>query len=129
MLIWYANIPEETAWFLRRQTGIWAAVSLFLLFGHFIIPLVGLLSRTAKRRVTLLAGPALWILGMHWVDLYWLVMPETAGESLGFSVWHLTSTGGVGALFIAAIIFNLRRQPLIPLGDPRLKESLAFENV
>lgn len=129
VLIWYANIPEETSWFLRRQTGSWTGVSLFLLFGHFIVPFLGLISRTPKRRVLLLAGAAMWLLFVHWVDLYWLVMPESAGGSLGFSWLHVTCTAGIGGLFLAAAVFALRRRPLIPLKDPRLDEALAFENV
>jgi len=55
MLIWYANIPEETEWFLKRQTGEWANVSLILIFGHFVLPFVLLVSRAIKRRPILLA--------------------------------------------------------------------------
>jgi hypothetical protein len=58
LLIWYANIPEETVWYLRRQSGSWAAVSLVLLFAHFVVPFVALLSRVSKRRKSLLAAVA-----------------------------------------------------------------------
>ena len=50
MLIWYGNIPEETEWFLKRQTGDWTAISLMLLFGHFVLPFLLLISRHVKRR-------------------------------------------------------------------------------
>ena len=54
LLIWYANIPEETGWYLVRQNGGWQWVSLLLLFGHFVLPFCGLMSRRAKRnRITL----------------------------------------------------------------------------
>ena len=49
MLIWYANIPEETGWFLARQFGDWGWFSLWLLFGHFCIPFVFLISKHPKR--------------------------------------------------------------------------------
>ena len=52
MLIWYANIPEETGWFLKRQTGAGSGVSLALLFGHFVLPFLVLLPRYVKRRPT-----------------------------------------------------------------------------
>ena len=50
MLIWYANVPEETEWFLKRQTGEWTTVSLLLIFGHFVVPFLLLVSRFIKRR-------------------------------------------------------------------------------
>ena len=69
LLIWYANIPEETEWYLVRQSGPWLWVSLVLLFGGLLIPFCGLLSRHAKRRRWSLAFWAVWLLAMHWLDL------------------------------------------------------------
>jgi hypothetical protein len=62
MLIWYANIPEETEWYLPRQEGGWIAVSLILLFGHLLLPFFGLMSRHAKRRKAILGSWAVWML-------------------------------------------------------------------
>ncbi len=76
MLIWYANLPEETQFYLPRQIGPWAAVSIVLVFCHLVLPFVGLLSRHAKRRVTVLAFWAIWLLAAHLLDLFWLVMPN-----------------------------------------------------
>ena len=76
LLIWYANIPEETEWYLVRQSGPWLWVSLVLLFGGLLIPFCGLLSRHAKRRRWSLAFWAVWLLAMHWIDLYWIIMPN-----------------------------------------------------
>ncbi len=129
MLIWYANIPEETSWFLRRQSSAWTPVSLFLVIGHFILPFFLLISRKVKRRRSTFALGALWILAVHYVDIYWLVMPEVTTASIGFSLFHVTTFVGIGGLFVAAFAFSLRRCALIPVKDPRLDESLAFENV
>lgn len=129
MLIWYANIPEETTWFLKRQTGPWAGVSLFLVFGHFIVPFWLFITRRIKRRPMMLAGGAVWVLFVHYVDLFWLVMPETGRTGLGLNILHATCLIGIGGLFVAAVAFRLRKAPLIPVKDPRLEESLAFENV
>ena len=129
MLIWYSNIPEETTWFLRRQTGNWETWSWFLLAGHFFLPFVGLLSATPKRRGRYLMPFALWVLVMHWVDLYYIIMPEfTAAGSLGFHLLDLTTFLGVGGIWMALLMRTLSKQSLIPLKDPRLAESLAFEN-
>ncbi len=127
MLIWYGNMPEETGWFLKRQTGDWVWVSLALLFGHFVIPFFALVSRYPKRRPALLAVAGVWMAVMHWVDLYWLAMPElSAGPSFGLV--DVLAFVGVGGVFTLGVVLRLRRHPLVPEGDPRLAESLAFEN-
>ena len=77
LLIWYGNIPEETQWYLVRQTGGWQWISLiFLVGGNCLIPFCGLLPRFVKRQKLLLGFWALWLLVMHWIDLYWIVMPD-----------------------------------------------------
>ena len=129
MLIWYANIPEETTWYLARQTSGWAWVSVLLLFGHFLIPFCGLLSRGAKRNKYVLAGWAAWLLLMHWIDLYWLVMPKLGDGGPTFGFVDLFCVLGMGALYLGILIRIAGDRGLIPARDPRLDESLAFENV
>ncbi len=132
MLIWYANIPEETSWYLRRIVGEWRDVSWFLLWGHFVVPFVALISRYPKRRPALLVFPAIWVLFVHWIDVYWLIMPELPGAAEGVIPWSITDLTcwlGVGGVFVAAAMFRARSAALIPKEDPRLNESLAFENV
>ncbi|MBI5869273.1 MAG: quinol:cytochrome C oxidoreductase [candidate division Zixibacteria bacterium] len=129
MLMWYSNIPEETSWYLRRLSGPWSGFSLILLLGHFVIPFWLLISRGVKRRPATLALAASWVLLMHLLDVYWLTMPESSPSSLGFSLMHVLCLVGVGALMIAAVTYNLSRNALIPVRDPRLDESLSFENV
>ena len=128
MLIWYANIPEETRWLLRRQQHGWEAVGLVLVFGHFIVPFAALLSRAIKRRPVALAGVAAWILVMHWVDLYWLVMPEGSPASPFPHLLDLAILVGLGGVWVAAAAFVAKEHSLLPERDPRLAESLAFEN-
>lgn len=76
LLIWYANMPEETQFYLPRQLGPWAAVSVALVACHLLIPFVGLLSRHAKRRLVVFTFWAIWLLGAQLLDLFWLVMPH-----------------------------------------------------
>ncbi|UCG34417.1 MAG: hypothetical protein JSU68_07205 [Phycisphaerales bacterium] len=129
LLIWYANIPEETVWFLHRQDGDWGVMSLVLLFGHFVVPFLALISRRAKRRKASVAVTAVWVLSMHWLDIYWLVMPGVSEGHLGLSLMDLTCFIGIGGLFVATAVLALREHSLIPARDPRLIESLTFENV
>ena len=74
-LIWYANLPEETIWYKARLVGSWRMVSILLMVGHFAIPFLYLMGRTVKRRASTLAVGGAWLLIMHFVDLYWQVMP------------------------------------------------------
>ena len=80
-LIWYANLPEETPWFIVRQQGPWLFVSFLLLFGHFCGPFLFLISRWQKRNKTTLLPGAIWMLAMHWIDMFWLVFPHAASYS------------------------------------------------
>ena len=128
LLIWYGNLPEETVWYARRQSGPWGGVSLALLVGHLLIPFLGLLSRGSKRRPAVLGFWAAWMLAAHWLDLYWLVMPGVAHERLPLGVLDLCWLVGVGALYMAAVLRLVAAVPLLPQGDPRLGESLALEN-
>ncbi len=128
MLQWYANLPEETHWFVARQSHGWGWVGLALVFGHFLIPFAALLSRAPKRRPRYLAAMGAWMLVMHWVDLYWLVMPAASPASPALHVVDVTVVLGLAALLVAAAAFLARGRALVPEGDPRLEESLAFEN-
>jgi hypothetical protein len=129
LLIWYANIPEETGWFYVRQSNGWQLVSLLLIFGHFIIPFFGLMSRSAKRDVRVLLFWSVFLLVMHWIDLFWLVMPSLSSESVPFSFLDLLCFFGLGAIWCASILRTAMSVQLIPTGDPHLDESLAFHNV
>ena len=128
MLMWYANLPEETVWYAARQTGSWTAWSLLLLFGHFLLPFFALMSRATKRRKGVLVAGAVWMLAMQWADVWWMVMPEKSPGSIGLSFLDLAIALGIGGLFFAAAARRLGAHALLPEHDPRLPESLGFEN-
>ncbi len=133
MLIWYANIPEETGWMVRRGTSSaepngWTPVALVLLFGHLLIPFGGLLSRHIKRSKPLLAFWAVWLLIMHWIDIYWLIMPEFDGD-VHFGVVEILCFVGIGGIFLATALWIASKASLSPIGDPRVHESMVFENI
>jgi hypothetical protein len=128
LLIWYANIPEESVWYLARQTGPWTWVTVGLLFGHLLIPFLCLLPREVKRRKILLGALAVWMLAVHWIDIYWLVMPTFAPKRLPFGGIDVCCIVALGCLFLAGVIRTAGVCALTPLKDPRLEESLAFEN-
>ena len=128
-LIWYANLPEETVWFKARLEGSWKAVSVLLMVGHFVAPFLFLMGRAVKRRGATLAFGGAWLLTMHFVDLYWQVMPTLHPEGVRVSLLDVTALMAVGGCFVGAAAWLMRRQALVPVRDPRLAESLAFENM
>ena len=142
MLIWYANIPEETFWFAWRINALpgqesgwsgWQWMSIILLFGHIFIPFLGLMARTVRRNKTFLFFASIYILVIHWVDHYWIVMPQAMENAqFTFSGMGMISdiAGAVGmiGLFLAIFFLIARDKPLIPLKDPRLGECLNHHN-
>jgi hypothetical protein len=129
LLIWYGDIPEETQWYLVRQSGDWKWISLvFLVGGNCLIPFCGLLPRFAKRKKLVLGFWAVWLLAMHWIDLYWIVMPNLGGEKLPFDLIDICLLVGMLGIYIASAARTAVNNSLVPLADPRLKESLNFEN-
>lgn len=128
MLIWYGNLPEETVYYAQRYAGSWLWVCYALALGQFVVPFIWLLSRRSKRNLWRLVPGALWILAMHYVDIYWLIMPHFTPQGASFAWVDLLTFGGIGGLFGGAYFWLLAIRPLLPLRDPRLHESLAFEN-
>ena len=166
LLIWYANIPAETMWFMARQLGSWQGLSILLILGHFAGPFLILMSRWPKRWPRVLAVAAGWMLFMHYIDLYWLAMPSVPHELIASATtyeelaaayhtvevpgsspapgkpgltyqevyglrWHFVDIAcllGLLGLFVGGTAWGLREKSLIPEKDPRLHESLAFEN-
>jgi hypothetical protein len=128
MLIWYGNIPEETQWFLKRQTGGWTTVSLILLFGHFVLPFLLLISRHVKRRPVPLAIIGVYVAAMCWVDMYWLVIPEFSPGVARFGLLDVLVYLGLAGVYSAVLVWRLGRTSLVPERDPRLAESIVFEN-
>jgi hypothetical protein len=128
LLIWYGNLPEETVWYSAREQGVWVWISVVLLFGHFILPFLWLMSRYPKRKTATLLVGAVWLLIMHWVDVFYLVMPNARPDGVPFRLMDLACFVGIGGLFLAVVIWRLGRTNLIPVNDPRLDEALSFEN-
>jgi hypothetical protein len=127
-LIWYGNIPEETIFYLHRMQHGWYPVSLFLAAGHFAVPFALLMSRWTKRRPSLVIALAVWILLMHYLDLYWLVFPNFLDHGPNVHWLDAAAWVGIGGTFLFVFTTKLSRHALVPAGDPRLSESLALEH-
>jgi len=127
-LMWYANLPEETIWYRARLEGSWKIVTILLMAGHFGVPFFYLMGRAVKRRGWTLAVGGAWLLAMHFMDLYWQVMPTLHPDGVRPALLDVAAFFAIGGCFVAAASWLMRRQALVPLRDPRLAESLAFEN-
>jgi hypothetical protein len=125
LLIWYANIPEETFWMISRWQNGWEFISLALILVHFVVPYAGLLFQSSKMDPKRLKIMSVWILFAHYLDIYWLVMPT---HYKGFSIsWIEFGFPLVGiGLMILIFSWKFNRTYLIPIGDPKLKRGLEF---
>ncbi len=127
-LIWYGNIPEETIWYLKRWEGSWQTVSMVILFGHFVLPFVALLFRATKRASAALWMLTIWILLMHWTDMYWLVYPSLLKEGASIGWIEPSAMLLVGGVFLWAFWQRFSRSPLVPVKDPKLEASIHHVN-
>lgn len=127
-LIWYANLPEENYWFLYRWENSWKYISLLIIFGHFVFPFLALITRMSKRCIGWLVFIAVWMLFMHFIDLYWLIMPTHYRDGWHFSILDIAPLIGIGGLFFWYFWRNLTANSLVPHNDPQLKKSLEFVN-
>ncbi len=127
-LIWYANIPEETMFFFHRWHGGWGWISLSLPILHFAVPFMVLLSRTAKRTPALLATGAVLLLVMHYVDMFWLVMPNYNHEEVPFGITELGAMLAPIGVLVAWIGYRASKDNLYPIRDPRLAETMRVDN-
>lgn len=125
LLIWYANIPEETYWFMMRWSGNWKYISIGLIIIRFAIPYAGLLSQPSKSDPKRLKQVSIIILLAHLFDLYWLVMP-TFSNSIVLSWTELGFPVLIAGLIIIIFFRQAGKHNLVPVGDPKLKRGLDF---
>jgi hypothetical protein len=142
-LIWYANITEETSYFLIRNTGNWNIGMICLVFLHFVVPFVVLLQAWLKKNPKYLSIVAIYTLCMHALDHYLITIPER-GISLGRmnhkvfgdivpaipgAFWgDILAFVTLGAAFIFILLRALGQHSLYPNRDPRILESANLSN-
>jgi hypothetical protein len=124
MLIWYANIPEETEFYLMRAEGGWMAISFSLLFFKFIVPFLALLPRGVKRDSKRLIPICVLILIMQYVDIYWLVYPNFFEGRVTFGFYEITLLLFFFGAFLMTMIRFFQKNNLVAIKDPRLHEAL-----
>ena len=127
MLIWYANIPEETIYFRLRNTASWWYFSQFLVVGRFFLPFPVLLMQATKK-TKLINFVAAWILLMQLLDIYVIVLPGLHRTGFSPSILDLLSVIGIGGILGWLFFRNIGKSNLFPTRDPRLLGSLKLTN-
>jgi hypothetical protein len=126
LLIWYANIPEETFWFIAKFNGSWKYFSIGLILVQFIIPYAALVSQPSKSNYKRLKIMSVWIIFAHLYDLYWLVMTTFDKNGIVFGWIEI----GFIILGIGVVLLLFRfvyaKRNLIPVGDPKLNRCINF---
>ncbi len=128
LLIWYANLPEETIWYRTRMEGSWLGLSLAMPFLRFLIPFFVLLCRPAKRSLKVIAGVAIWSLIVEYIDLYWVVMPTYFKTGPQISWLDFATLAATVSICGLAFWSRFRKNKMAPVGDLRFEQSLHFEN-
>ncbi len=124
-IIWNANIPEETFWFVRRETGTWWDIGMVIVFGHFLMPFLLLLRIDVKvSKLWVMLPLVIWAWLMHFVDISWNIMP--ANRPGGFTVtWiDLACWAFICGVLAKVFLKNLYSHPIIPQKDPRFAEAM-----
>jgi hypothetical protein len=130
LIIWSGNLPEEISFYRSRLYGSWGAVAIVVLICHFFVPFFLLLSKDLKRNQKLLPKVAIWMIFMRLVDLYWLTQPEFMRGALAFPssvdiILPIALPIALLGIWLGFFAWNLKREPLLPLGDPHLAEAIA----
>ncbi|CAN5697757.1 membrane protein [soil metagenome] len=124
LLIWYANLPEETIFYLARSNGWWMAITFSLLILKFAVPFLLLLPRWAKRTPNHLVMVSVLILVMQYVDIHWMVFPNFDPYEPKFSWQEVGSFLMMGGLFLWSVTNFLSKHKLVPVRDPRISEAI-----
>ncbi len=129
MLIWYANMPEETIFFKHRMEGAWALASVMLMILKFVVPFLALLPRWTKRDYNFLTVICVLILITQYVDLHWLIYPNFNDHEYLMSFWEIGIFAGFAGGFGLIVTRFLSQNSLVPMNDPFLQESADHQVV
>ncbi len=124
LLIWYANIPEETSYYIFRHFGGGGSLSFLNVLLNWLLPFLVLLPGEFRMKDKILVYVSLVVIAGHWLDLYIIIMPSIYGAEPVFHFWELAPTI---VMLLGIFLFALKRMkkyPLIPANDPYLVESV-----
>jgi hypothetical protein len=123
LIIWSGNLPQEISFYQARLYGEWGVVAVILVIFGFFVPFFLLLSSDLKRSFKGIAGIAVWLILMRFVDLYWITRPDFTEHALP-SWMDIAALLALVGLWVFVFAGQLKRMPLLPLGDPKLEEAM-----
>ena len=124
-LIWNANMPEETFWFVRREAGSWRWVGILMIFGHFFVPFLVMLRQDAKRSIAVI-GPVValaWVI--HYMDMQFNIMPVLHTKGFVLHYGDIGCMAFIGGILSMAWLKLFKANPPYPQKDPRMAECLG----
>jgi hypothetical protein len=124
-LIWNANMPEETFWFVRREVGSWYWVGILMIFGHFFLPFLVMLRQDAKRSIAVI-GPVValaWVI--HYMDMQFNIMPVLHRENFVLHYADIGCMAFIGGVLTMAWLKLYAANPPYPQKDPRMAECMG----
>ena len=121
LIIWAGNMQDENFWYTVRATGGWMWVALFIVLFHFAVPFILLLNRPVKSHMRALAAVGSCLMVMTWIDLYWFIMPAFYPLGPHIDWMDLVAPFGIGGLWLALFVRQLKSKPRLPLHDPRFE--------
>lgn len=125
LLIYYANLPEETLWYYHRLEGGWQYIAYGLLIGRFALPFLVLLNREAKKNRKVLGTVSVLVLIIHFAEIYWIAMPALYDHGVSFSWMDITAFLGLGGIFFGLFFNTLKKHDMVPKNDPKLEDCLS----
>jgi len=124
LIIWAGNLIKEIPWYVTRAEGGWAIVALVMIFFSFAIPFYLLLMRAVKRSTETLSILCGALIITNFVDVYWMVVPAFEKSGPRFYLLDFLLPVGMGGIWVAAFVRQLKSRPLLPLHDPRFAGAL-----
>ena len=126
MLIWYADIPEETTYYITRIKDF-KLLYFGMFFINFAFPMLILMSRDAKRNAGILTFVGLFIIAGHWCDVYLMVSGGSLGANAHIGLLEIGMAILFAGIFIRVVLTNLTKAPLTPVNHPFLDESVHHD--
>ncbi len=124
LIIWAENLPDEIPWYVRRFSGGWGYIGWTIAIFHFFIPFFLLLLRFVKKNASRLRTLAIWIVIMRMLDVFWIVEPAFRQRGLEVYWTDLAALIGLGGIWLAYFVWNLKSRPMLASRDPRDTYSL-----
>lgn len=127
-IIWNANMPEETFWFVMREKGTWFWVSMVIIFGHFFLPFLALLRIDVKSNFAIMSFFCAWAWLMHFTDMSFNILPVRFPDGFPFLwIWlPLGIMALMGGVLAKLFLGKFAGAPPYPLKDPRLIEAMGL---